>query len=366
MSYYATAEMKALKPRFVAAFSTFKANEFYITEGSASGEGYHHSREDLIRRFGANGAYSIKHALDKQGDAKAAAAFDLLFGSDAQLFLATKRIYAAAKAKDPRVYMKVREFGGTRDGKNVTAYNITEQRSISFDDSHLWHLHISVHRAYTEDAAVLKGIADVLCGVPLQTEPVAPFKVGDSLETKDASTAYYDTTGKVRAPVAKGYKVVVKKMHLVGSVWWVEGATYFYKANDLKKYVAPAPPAPKVMNKYIVNTGTINVRSSSDTSSSKNVKGVAKSGQKLVGYEVTEGGRTWVIDAAKSYFARQYLLSYVTYVVNAAELNVRKSPDGAIVAKKKKGAFVLVVSTSGGWAKDTSGNYLKLEFLKKV
>lgn len=376
MSYYAPDAIKAIRP---LVDKVMPIDEFYITEGGPEGEGYHHSREDLDRRFGKGEAYSVQHELDQGGDPKAASAFDFIFEREQDLFTCTRRFLNAAKAKDERVYKKLRDFGGTLDGEEVTAFNITEQRYISMDDGHLWHWHGSIHRQYATDKNACLGFAEVAAGVAPGTYgwksdkvPTAPFKVGDKLETKVATHAYYNTAGKIRALVAKGYDVTVKDQHYVDGQWWVESAVYFYKAARLQKRVAPTPvppaPAPKVINKYIVNTDKLNVRSSGSTASDKNIKGVAERGQKLQGYEVNEGGRVWVVDGAKSYFARQYLVKYVTYQVNTDLLNVRSAPKVAnnVVKQVPQGTWVLVTETKDGWAKDIDGKYYSLEYLKKV
>ena len=47
-------------------------------------------------------------------------------------------------------------------------------------------------------------------------------------------------------------------------------------------------------------------------------------------------------------------------------LNVRKSPNGAIVGSLHNGDRVEVVSISNGWAKISNGNYIFDKYIKKV
>jgi len=163
MAKYAPAAIKATWPHVDKAFRSVKFGG--ILEGSAAGSGYHHSREDLLRR-GKTKAYSIQHPLDKKGNARAASAVDYVFDDVDELALVTRRLLRAAQKEDPRLYKKLREFGGTLDGKKVTAFNVTEQRFITMDKTHLWHAHLSGHRAYADNEEVWLGITEVVLGLP--------------------------------------------------------------------------------------------------------------------------------------------------------------------------------------------------------
>jgi predicted secreted protein len=57
-----------------------------------------------------------------------------------------------------------------------------------------------------------------------------------------------------------------------------------------------------------------------------------------------------------------------TYEVTglSSYLNVRKSPNGAIVGELHNGDRVEVVSISNGWAKLSNGNYIFDKYIKKV
>lgn len=151
-------------------FKTVNATESGVRDGGIVGDqrhgtGYHRSRNALVRA-GKRWDYSIQDSRDKQGDGDAASAQDLTM-SDVLMRKLTARLVAAMKAKDPRLVGYLREFGGTLDSKKVTAYRVEDQRAISFDSTHLWHIHLSIFRKYSNDAAVCQGIAQVLLGIPL-------------------------------------------------------------------------------------------------------------------------------------------------------------------------------------------------------
>ena len=60
--------------------------------------------------------------------------------------------------------------------------------------------------------------------------------------------------------------------------------------------------------------------------------------------------------------------TYESYIVTGVSsyLNVRKSPNGAVVGKLYNGNRVEVVSISNGWAKLSNGNYIFSKYIKKV
>lgn len=55
----------------------------------------------------------------------------------------------------------LREFAGTLDGKEVFAWDLTSgQRTYGWDDSHLWHIHLSINRRFANSKRIMR-IADV-------------------------------------------------------------------------------------------------------------------------------------------------------------------------------------------------------------
>ena len=138
MGAYAPAALKGI-------FAFVKPHISSAKDGGtlANKSGYHNSRNRLLASSSWRNDYSIQDARDKRGDADAAAAADVTM-SDVDMRKATARLVAAMRARDPRVVGKLREFGGTLDSKKVTAYRVEDQKAISFDSSHLWHVHLSV------------------------------------------------------------------------------------------------------------------------------------------------------------------------------------------------------------------------------
>src|SRR5690606_27129541 len=92
-------------------------------------------------------------ALDQQGPSDKAAAIDYTM-SDAEMRRRTGYLSRAADRNDPRL-AAVREFYGTLDSRNVFG-RIKDSRTGAWrastsDKSHLWHIHLSVFRAYTNN-----------------------------------------------------------------------------------------------------------------------------------------------------------------------------------------------------------------------
>jgi hypothetical protein len=133
------------------------------------GSGYHISRSVLIAK-GKTGDYSIQAPADKRGRADHASAIDITL-STAQMRLVTTRLRVACTDNDPRIE-PIREFIGSLDGRNVCGFNRYKTgRSVGWypsgysDSSHQWHVHVSVFRAYCDDANRMKGLAEVIAGV---------------------------------------------------------------------------------------------------------------------------------------------------------------------------------------------------------
>ncbi|MEV0648466.1 hypothetical protein AB0I28_24700 [Phytomonospora sp. NPDC050363] len=132
--------------------------------------GYHNTRNG-----NASGDYSRAFAADRRGPGDKSAAIDLTFpdaqGGDFETIKRyTTRLDAAARAKDPRLYRDggtpvLREFIGTKDGRQTYAYDLQTRRADNDrDDTHMWHIHLSVTRAYVEQWDALVGVLSVLTG----------------------------------------------------------------------------------------------------------------------------------------------------------------------------------------------------------
>jgi hypothetical protein len=133
----------------------------------AAKSGYHSSR--TYNQVNHPGNYSIRLALDLQGPADKAAAIDYTM-SDAEMRKRTGYLVAAADRRDPRLYA-VREFYGTVDGRWVTGRIKASRTGVwsasSSDSSHLWHVHVSLLRAYVDRWSELEPVLSVLRGETL-------------------------------------------------------------------------------------------------------------------------------------------------------------------------------------------------------
>jgi hypothetical protein len=130
----------------------------------ADKRGYHNTRKRNQQKWPDD--YSIRLALDKLGPSDKSGGIDLTMNT-AAMKKYTARLDKAAKAKDKRLYLNgepvIREFIGTKDGKNVYCYDLAKRREDHTRDStHLWHVHISFTRKYVNNWKALSGVLDVL------------------------------------------------------------------------------------------------------------------------------------------------------------------------------------------------------------
>jgi hypothetical protein len=58
----------------------------------------------------------------------------------------------------------IREFYGSTDGYNVCGWDYYGGYAVTSDDSHLWHIHLSILRQYSNDTTALAKVADVITG----------------------------------------------------------------------------------------------------------------------------------------------------------------------------------------------------------
>lgn len=120
--------------------------------------GYHRARNVLPASD-----YSVcQSKLDREGDGWACAALDVTLGSGDVMHTVSRRLLAAKN--DPRM-KPVREFFGSIDGRNVIGWDwLRNTSTTSSDMSHLWHIHLSIHRKYADDLDALRGVAEVMAG----------------------------------------------------------------------------------------------------------------------------------------------------------------------------------------------------------
>lgn len=157
--------IKRLGVRLRAAYNVGPDN-FGERGNLAHTSGYHRSRR--YNRVHVPGNYSIVLAADKLGDENWISAFDItpsVWGSSdnrQKMIFMTKRMRAAARARDSRV-SALREFAGTEDGRKVVTVDMqTGADREPFDDSHLDHGHGSLFRGRAAEDHT--GIYQVLTG----------------------------------------------------------------------------------------------------------------------------------------------------------------------------------------------------------
>lgn len=135
--------------------------------------GYHNFRAALPATD-----YSVEEvANDRLGSATKCSGIDLTLSSAAMVKY-SKRLAAAMKAKDKRLYISgmpiLREFIGTLDGTTVYCYMLTgglaqgvgADSGVDWgrDKSHLWHIHISFIRRFCESADAFERVLSILKG----------------------------------------------------------------------------------------------------------------------------------------------------------------------------------------------------------
>jgi len=142
----------------------------------AAKPGYHNYRNAL-----SSSDYSVRDLVaDRQGSGVRASAIDLSL-SDSAMRRYTGRLDSAARSRDPRLYSPhgpvLREFIGTKDNRSVYCYVLVGGRPLGVgadagpdpgrDETHLWHVHLSIIRQFCEDWSALDGVLSVLRGESL-------------------------------------------------------------------------------------------------------------------------------------------------------------------------------------------------------
>ena len=126
---------------------------------------YHNTR--AANQANWPGAYCIQLGLDLRGPSDKAAAIDYTM-SDEQMRKRTALLRHSALDKDDTRMEAVREFYGTLDSSNV--YGLIKDnrygpwRRSDADSTHLWHIHISIFRAYVTKWAELAPVVSVVTG----------------------------------------------------------------------------------------------------------------------------------------------------------------------------------------------------------
>lgn len=161
-------------------WTDFKSHESKAQLGGvyAAKPGYHNYRFAL-----PSTDYSVKDvAADRKGSGELADGLDISL-PDAEMRKYTARLDKAARARDPRLYTArgpvLREFIGTLDSKVVYCYVLVGGKPLGVnadagpdpgrDETHLWHIHLSIIRQFGSDWPALDGVLSVLVGESLDT-----------------------------------------------------------------------------------------------------------------------------------------------------------------------------------------------------
>ena len=141
--------------------------------------GYHLSRQDC-----SSGDYSVQLSRDLQGPSNYAAALDVNL-DPGLMKTVTNRLLKAAKNRDPRMNA-VRSFCGTTNGTVTHSYDCSNGHEGygEWDDSHLWHTHISFYRDSTTNSAALRQVADVYVGAGSSGGTAEEDDVPDRMQLK--------------------------------------------------------------------------------------------------------------------------------------------------------------------------------------
>jgi len=196
--------------RFKALEKTAKLGGIY-----AGKAGYHNARRNL-----SGSDYSVgQYALDRKGSSSYAAAIDLTLPLAQMKKYSTRLMKSGCDPKDPRGNY-LREFYGNVDGNGyVDGWDFQSCTRVSSDSSHLWHIHISVLRAYTNDPAAFRALFSILRGESVTAWRVKEWalKVRSKFAGKPPAskppvvkaTKVYHTVkaGQTLLGIAKAYKI---------------------------------------------------------------------------------------------------------------------------------------------------------------
>lgn len=143
--------------------------------------GYHNTRAANMLKYPGNYSYA-DYALDRQGPSDKAAAIDLTFpdaqaGNYSTIAKYSNRLLLSGKDPNDNRLNVLREFYGNTDSDTeVEGWDYQAVRAATSDKTHLWHIHISVMRAYVTSKIAMDSILNVLKGIsgeePLDAEDI--------------------------------------------------------------------------------------------------------------------------------------------------------------------------------------------------
>lgn len=202
-----------------------------IVGDSAHTYGYHRGRD-----FVSPGDYSAQYAQDLAGDGQAACGLDLTWADGGSQFAVSQRLLDAAG--DPRMAV-VREFYGSVDGAHVIGWDYTGGYPVTSDDSHLWHIHLSIHRQFANDWAALAPVADVIVGGP----STSTGRSGEMIEIFTYGGGIYAWTGSSLWLCPDiGYVWALQTSHLYAGDRGVVDDWFFHAARALTDTASEPSP----------------------------------------------------------------------------------------------------------------------------
>lgn len=160
-----------------------------IIGDSAHTYGYHRGRN-----YVPSSDYSVcQNPADRKGDGEAACALDISWSKASDQYTVSKRLLNAKN--NAAVTKCLRSFFGSTDGVNVCGWDYYYGCSSTSDDSHLWHVHLSITRQYANDSAALQAIVPIITGgaAPPAPEPeddMGTFKTTVCKETQALTNSW--------------------------------------------------------------------------------------------------------------------------------------------------------------------------------
>jgi hypothetical protein len=146
---------------------------------SAHTYGYHRGRNYCSD----GGDYSCQTPPDQKGDGEAACALDLSWSKASDQYTVSRRLL---DAKHDSRMAAARSFFGSLDGYSVCGWDFYYGNACTSDDSHLWHIHLSILRQHANDHDALQAIASVItAGAAPAPEP----KPEDDMEYTSTDTS---------------------------------------------------------------------------------------------------------------------------------------------------------------------------------
>lgn len=178
--------MSAVAPSAIyALWNAIKAKQPRAQLGGIVGDTAHSFGYHLARRDLPASDYSVSLPADKLGSSANASALDVSLPADLMKRY-TANLLAAAKAGDHRL-RALREFCGTLNGTDTYPYDLSSHSGEginSWDDSHLWHIHLSFYREFADNEAALLPIADVMLGIPLDQDKAEEMALSPQAEAQ--------------------------------------------------------------------------------------------------------------------------------------------------------------------------------------